>query len=129
MGTPEFNALSPLWQVTPVANLGGHTLVFQGRFDLPLLAAASHSRQAEMLAAQGRLEEALAEARVAIETAPERMQGHLTLAQILAKAKQIPQARMEYQEAIRLAEAGGADYYRGQIYNVRRGLAALDSVR
>ena len=83
--------------------------------------------EAEILGRQ--VAEALAEARVAIETAPERMQGHLTLAQILAKAKQIPQARMEYQEAIRLAEAGGADYYRGQIYNVRRGLAALDSVR
>ncbi|HEY6369152.1 MAG TPA: phospholipid carrier-dependent glycosyltransferase [Candidatus Sulfotelmatobacter sp.] len=129
MGTPELNVFSPLWQVKPVANLGGQTLVFQGRFDLPLLAAASQSRQAEMLAAQGRLEEALAEARAAIEMAPERMQGHLTLAQILAKAKQIPQARVEFQEALRLAEAGGADYYRMPVYNARRGLAGLDSVR
>jgi len=56
------------------------------------------------------------------------MQAHLTLAQLLNRAKQFPQARAEYTEAIRLAESGDERYYRIPIYAARKGLAALDSV-
>jgi len=126
-GPPELNAYGPLWHEKPVANLGGHTLIFQGRFDLPLLSASSHSSQAQILASQGHLEEALAEAHAAVEMAPERMQAHLTLAQVLIRAKQFPQARVEYSEAIRLREMGDARYYRIPILTARKGLAALDS--
>jgi Flp pilus assembly protein TadD len=59
---------------------------------------------------QGRLDEALTEARTAVEMAPQRMQAHLTLAQVLTRAKQFPQARAVYGEAIRLAELGEAEY-------------------
>ena len=128
-GSPDMNPFAPLLHVKPAANLGGHTLVFQGSFDLRLLSAASHSRQAEILASQGQLQAALAEARAAVEMAPERMQGHLTLAQLLAQAKQLPEARSEYQESIRLAEAEGTGYYRPQFHVARSGLAALDSAR
>jgi len=84
----------PFWHEKPVANLGGHTLIFEGRFDQPLLSAASHSTQTQILASQGRLDEAQAEARTAVEMAPQRMQAHLTLAQVLIRAKQFPQARV-----------------------------------
>ena len=76
---PELNPYGPLWHEEPVANLGGHTLVFQGRFDLPLLSAAGLSTQAQILASQGRLDEALAEARTAVGMAPQRMQTHISL--------------------------------------------------
>jgi tetratricopeptide (TPR) repeat protein len=128
-GSPDMNPFALLQHVKPAANLGGHTLVFQGSFDLRLLSAASHSRQAEMLASQGQLQDALAEARAAVEMAPERMQGHLALAQVLAQAKQLPEARSEYQESIRLAEAEGTGYYRPQFHIARSGLAALGSAR
>jgi tetratricopeptide (TPR) repeat protein len=128
-GPPELNSYGPLWHEKPIANLGGHTLVFEGRFDLPLLTASSHSIEAQILASQGRLDEALAEARAAVEMAPQRMQAHLTLAQVLTRAKQFPQARVEYSEAIRLAEMGETRYYRIPIYAARKGLAALDSAR
>jgi len=126
-GPPELNPYGPLWRVKPVTNLGGHTLIFQGRFDLPLLSAASHSTEAQILASQGRLDEALAEARAAVEMAPQCMQVHLTLAQVLTRAKQFPQARVEYSEAIRLAEIGETGYYRIPIYTARKGLTALAS--
>jgi len=128
-GPPELNSYGPLWHEKPIANLGGHTLVFEGRFDLPLLTASSHSIEAQILASQGRLDEALAEARAAVEMAPQRMQAHLTLAQVLTRAKQFPQARVEYSEAIRLAEMGETGYYRIPIYAARKGLAALDTAR
>jgi len=126
-GPPELNPYGPLWHVKPVTNLGGHTLIFQGRFDLPLLSASSHSTEAQILASQGRLDEALAEARAAVEMAPQRMQAHLTLAQVLTRANQFPQARVEYSEAIRLAEIGETGYYRIPIYTARKGLTALAS--
>jgi hypothetical protein len=128
-GPPELNPYSPLWHVKPVANLGGHTLVFQGRFDLPLLSAASHSTEAQILSSQGHMDEALAEAHAAVEMAPQRMEAHLTLAQVLTRAKQVPQARVEYSEAIRLGETGETGYYRIPIYAARKGLAALNSAR
>jgi tetratricopeptide (TPR) repeat protein len=126
-GPPELNPYGPLWHVKPVTNLGGHTLIFQGHFDLPLLSASSHSTEAQILASHGRLDEALAEARAAVEIAPQSMQAHLTLAQVLTRAKQFPQARMEYREALRLAEMGDSRYYRIPIFAARKGLAALDS--
>ena len=83
--------------VDPVAidetNLGGHTLVFQGRFDLPLLSAAGSSRHAEVLASRGQLDDALSEARIGVALTPDRMQGHLTLAQVLAKRKEVEKKR------------------------------------
>jgi predicted Zn-dependent protease len=128
-GPPELNPYGPLWKAKPAANLGGHTLVFQGRFDLPVLSAVSHSRQAEILASQGRLDSALTEARIGVAMTPDRMQGHLTLAQVLAKSKELPEARAEYREAIRLAELGEQGYYRVPLYIARKELSRLDSAR
>jgi tetratricopeptide (TPR) repeat protein len=126
-GPPELNPYAPLWHVKPVANLGGHTLVFQGRFDLPLLSAYSHSRMAQILAQQGHVDEALAAARSGMGMVPDDMYGHLTLAEILEQAKQFSEARLEYREAIRLGEARGEGYYWASIGAARGELAALDS--
>ena len=128
-GPAEFNLYGPLWNVKPAANLGGHTLVFQGRFDLPLLSAASYSRHAEVLASRGQLDDALSEARIGVALTPDRMQGHLTLAQVLAKRKEVQEARAEYREAIRLAELRELGYYRIPLHTARKELAALDSSR
>jgi hypothetical protein len=128
-GPPELNLFGPLWHVKAAANLRGHTLVFQGRFDLPLLSAASYSQHAAVLASGGQLDGALVDARVGVAISPDRMQGHLRLAQILAKRKELPEARAEYREAIRLAELGELGYYRSSLATARRELNALDSLR
>jgi hypothetical protein len=128
-GPPELNLYGPLWHAKPVANLGGHTLIFQGSFDLPLLSAASYSRHAEVLASGGQLDNALSEARIGVAMTPERMQGHLTLAQVLSKRKQFSEARNEYREAIRLAELGEPGYYRIPLWIARSELTALDQPR
>jgi hypothetical protein len=128
-GPAELNPYAPLWHMKPVANLGGHTLVFQGRFDLPLLTAASHSRMALIFAAQERLEEALTEARIGVKMDPQDMDNRLTLAEVLTQAKQYSEARSEYVEAIRLSEAQGTGYRWASIGAARSELAALDSSR
>lgn len=126
-GPPGMNPFGPLHHVAPVARLGGHSLVFQGHFDLPVPSAESHSAMAQILAGDGRLEQALAEARTAVALAPQAMDTHLSLAQILAQAKQLPAARAEYLEAIRRAEAQGEGYWWGSIGPARQGLAQLDA--
>ena len=95
-GPPEIDPFGPLHHVQPVARLGGHSLVFQGRFDLPVPSAESHSALAQILAGEGRVEEALAEAHAGVALAPQAMDTHLSLAQILVEAKQLPAARGEF---------------------------------
>ncbi|MGB2888972.1 MAG: glycosyltransferase family 39 protein [Candidatus Acidiferrales bacterium] len=126
-GPPEFDPFGALRHVKPVANLGGHTLVDQGRFDLPLVSGESHSALAQILVSQGHVEEALVEARTGVEMAPQSMDTHLALAGALEQAKQLREARSEYLEAIRLAETQGEGYYWFSIAAARQGLAALDS--
>jgi tetratricopeptide (TPR) repeat protein len=128
-GPPEMDPFGPLHHMQPIARLGGHSLVFQGHFDLPVPSAESHSALAQLLAGEGRMEEALAEARMGVALAPQAMDTHLSLAQILAQAKQFPAARAEYLESIRLAETQGEGYWWGSIGPARQGLAQLDAPR
>lgn len=128
-GPPEVEPFGPLRHAKPIANLGGHTLVFQGRFDLPVVSGESHSFLALILASQGHMEEAVTEARMGVKMAPHVADTHLALAQALSKAKQFTEARAEYLEAIRLAETQGEGYYWSSIAAARAGLAALDSSR
>ena len=111
----------------PVARLGGHSLVFQGHFELPVPSAESHAAMAQILAGEGRVEEALAEARTGVALAPQAMDTHLSLAQILVQAKQLPSARTEYLESIRLAETQGEGYWWASIGVARQGLAQLNA--
>ena len=53
-GPPEIDPFGPLHHVPPVARLGGHSLVFQGHFDLPVASAETHSAMAQLLAGRGR---------------------------------------------------------------------------
>jgi hypothetical protein len=126
-GAPELNPYAALWKVRPAAIIGGHDLVFQGRFDLRLVSASSHADVALSLASQGHIEEALAEARRSVRLAPEYMWNHVTLARVLTMEKQFPEARSEYVEAIRLAEAQGEGYKGYAMTSARTELAALDS--
>ncbi len=126
-GPPEIDPFGPLHHVQPVARLGGHSLVFQGHFDLPVVSAESHSAMAQLLAGEGRMEEALTEARTGVALAPQAMDTHLSLAQVLVQAKQLPAARVEYLESIRLAEAQGEGYWWGSIGPARQGLAQVDA--
>jgi Dolichyl-phosphate-mannose-protein mannosyltransferase len=128
-GPPGIDPFGPLHHVQPIARLGGHSLVFQGHFDLPVASAESHSAMAQLLAGEGRMEEALAEARRGVALAPQAMDTHLALAQILVQARQLPMARAEYLESIRLAEVQGEGYWWGSIGPARMGLAQLDAAR
>jgi hypothetical protein len=124
-GSRALNPYAPLWNEKPVTNIGGHTLVFQGRFTMPFLGALSHRTQSRGLFRKKQFEAALAEARTGMEMAPEMVDGHLQLAQTLVQLNRVQEARLEYREAIRLCEK----YQLVQdLYSGRKALAALDSL-
>jgi hypothetical protein len=76
-GGPEY---APITSTQPIAMIGGSVLVYRGTFNVPLLSAISHSTRAMQLHQRGRSAEALAEARVAAQLAPNDARTRKTLA-------------------------------------------------
>jgi hypothetical protein len=73
------------------------------------------------------VEDAIVEARAGVKLAPEDMDNHVVLAEVLDQAQQPAKARLEYEEAIRLSEAQGPGYRWASIGAARGELAALNS--
>lgn len=76
-GGPEY---APITSTQPIAILGGSILVYRGTFPVPLLSAIAHSTRAMQLLQRGRTEEALGEARIAVQLAPNDSRTRRTLA-------------------------------------------------
>lgn len=66
-GGPEY---APIVSTEPVTILGGSVLVYHGTFRVPLLAALSHATRARQFIQLGRPREALGEATLAMQLAP-----------------------------------------------------------
>jgi 4-amino-4-deoxy-L-arabinose transferase-like glycosyltransferase len=93
----EFKRLEP----TTVIDNG--VFVFDGRFDVPSVAAISKVQKARNLAASKQLDAALPEAQAALALAPDSIQAQLALGDILREMGQAEQARLHYQKALELA--------------------------
>lgn len=109
-GPAEMNPYAQFLQTPPVDNIGGSILVFRGRFELPLAAAISHVNKAWELRGSNKLDQALAEARMAVALAPRHAQGHVALAYLLAEEKRTSEAHQEYQTALDLAQRIHPEY-------------------
>jgi len=94
----------PIAQTTPLAQIGGSVFVYRGRFQVPLLAALSHTRRAQQLVRRERFEEAVADGRKAVELAPDDPRTHFWLGMALARAAQTDEARRELQTAIQIGQ-------------------------
>lgn len=99
--SPEFE---PFFKMPPVAILGGSILVFEGRFEIPALAARSHLERSAQLITLKRFDEAAADAQAAVRLMPHNLGAHLALGIALMKANQIAEARQELIETIRLTQ-------------------------
>jgi hypothetical protein len=93
----------PMTSVQPEALIGGNMLVYRGRFEVPLVAAMSHVHRSGALLRLGQVENAIAEAREAIEFFKDDPRPHLALGLALARAKQKDEARREFEMAARLS--------------------------
>lgn len=109
-GPYGLNPYASFQKLTPVGNIAGAVLVYQGRFDLSAAAALSRAQHAWQLQMQGRAAEALAEARTSVALAPRMTYAHYVLGNLLAMGKQSEGARAEYQSALELARTDYPQY-------------------
>jgi len=91
-------------ELEPVALLGGSVKVYEGRFEIPLVAAASHWGRGRQLLNQRRFDEALSQNLEALKFVPDHPQAHLLLAELFAAAGKPSEARVAFEKTIQLAE-------------------------
>lgn len=94
----------PIAQSAPVALIGGNIFVHRGRFEIPLAAAISRTYRVGQLLRLNRVDEAVAEGRMAVGLATADPRTHLSLALALLRTGQRDEARRELQEALDLAK-------------------------
>ena len=95
----------PILKTAPIAIIGGSIFVYQGRFEVPLVAALSYAGRAEQLIELNRFDEAVADANKAVELAPNDPRPHLVLATAFSRSNQTDEARRELETSVKLAEA------------------------
>ena len=78
--------------------------VYRGRFQVPLLAALSHTRRAQQLVRRERFEEAVADGRKAVELAPDDPRNHFWLGMALARTALKDEARRELETATQIGQ-------------------------
>lgn len=113
----------PIARTEPVAFIGGSTLVYRGRFEIPLAAAMSHAYRAGQFLRAGGIGEAVAEGRRAVELGGGDPRTHLALGLALARAGQSEGARQELETAVALA--GGNPVFRNAEVRARQELERL----
>ena len=95
----------PITHSEPIAFIGGNMYVYRGRFEVPVAAAISRAHRSAHFLRTNRLEEALAEGRMAVELAKADPRTHLALGLALARSGQKEQARAELETVRDLAKA------------------------
>ncbi|HKX83833.1 MAG TPA: tetratricopeptide repeat protein, partial [Pyrinomonadaceae bacterium] len=111
--SPRFGSTFEVFRgIEPVDVIGGSVLVYKGRFDVRLAAAASHASRAQQLLDRKQPEEAAAEARQAASLGPEDPRNTLALALALISTGATDEARDELNKTIQLAEGDIATWRR-----------------
>jgi Dolichyl-phosphate-mannose-protein mannosyltransferase len=95
----------PITQSDPIAFIGANTYVYHGRFEVPLAAAMSRVHRSDHFLRMNDLDQAVAEARQALELGPNDPRTHLALGLALARGGQKEEARSELEKAAELAKA------------------------
>jgi hypothetical protein len=89
----------PIAASEPVEFIGGNTFVFRGRFEITLVAAMSRASRAGAFLRMGRVDDAVSEARLAVELGPQDPRTHLALGLALSRKGELDEARAELQVA------------------------------
>jgi tetratricopeptide (TPR) repeat protein len=103
-GPGSLNPYEQFKHLQPTAQIDHGIFVFDGHFEVPLASALSHVQKAQNLLAAKQVEQALAEARVAIALAPDAVQSQMVLGDVLGAMGQTEEARSSYQKALVLAK-------------------------
>jgi tetratricopeptide (TPR) repeat protein len=109
-GSEELNPYSQFLHTSPTANIGGSLLVFEGEVDLRRPSAFGHMYKAWELIAAQQQEAAIQEILVAEDLLPDHPAPRYMLGYVLARAKRPEAARLQFEEAVRLARAAHPEF-------------------
>jgi len=108
----------------PVARIGGSIFVYRGRFEVRLAAAISHAQRATELVRLNRIDEALVDARRAVELADYDPRPHLALGYALLRAGDHTGATAEFELVLETAR-GNPSLFRNANAHARHELENL----
>jgi 4-amino-4-deoxy-L-arabinose transferase-like glycosyltransferase len=128
-GPGELNPYQPFFERPPDAVIAGSILVFHGSFDISLAAAMNHAGRAWQFLAQKRFDDALGEARTAVELAPHSAEMQVTLCEVLRQMNRAEEGRQACQAALSIARNVYPDYQALRIPAMRAIAAGLASAR
>jgi hypothetical protein len=98
-GSSILNAYESFRTMPQVTSIQDGIHVFQGSFAVPLASAMGHVTQSELLLRNGKIDEALREARIAQNTAPGEVTTEIALGDALVASHQETEAREAYARA------------------------------
>jgi 4-amino-4-deoxy-L-arabinose transferase-like glycosyltransferase len=105
----------PIAQSEPIAQIGGTIFVYRGRFEIPLAAALRHTMRTAQLLQLNRTEEAIADARRAVELAPLDARPHLALGLSLLRAGKREEARRAFETVIETSKSNPALFHNSEV--------------
>lgn len=94
----------PISKSEPIAFIGGNVFVYRGRFEIPLAAAMSRVHRSGYFLRANDVDQAITEARQAVELGPNDSRTHLALGLALLRRGQKEEARSELEKAVELAK-------------------------
>jgi len=109
-GPDELNPYQVFRQRRPDALINNVVLVYNGTFEVPLLAAFSHAAGAYGLLGQRKVAEAIGEAQTAVNQAPNSAEIRAIFGQVLRAAGRKAEAQEAFAAALRMAHANHPDY-------------------
>ena len=109
-GPDDMNPYQQFVNLRPDAVLGGEILRYDGNFNIPVAAAASHFAEAQSLMRQKQFDAAARECQEAIELDPQLFPAHLFLLEIYEQRKQMDKAEDEYRTAMHIYKTDHPDY-------------------
>ena len=119
-GPRSMNPYQQFQSLRPDAEPGNVVLVYHGDFQVPLLAAYSHSATATTLASQGNFPAALAEAHIAVQLAPDSPEMQAALGQVLMMSGQTKEGMQAFSTALQLARTSEPQYRAGMIRRLEK---------
>jgi tetratricopeptide (TPR) repeat protein len=113
----------------PTAIIDRGVFVFEGKFEVPLVAALSKVQKAYNLAQNKQLDEALKEVQAAVALSPDSIQTRLALGDILLEMGQSQQARECYEKALELAKTIEPEFQIRSVPGIEQKLQSLTSTK
>jgi hypothetical protein len=112
-------------RLKPTAVIDHQVFVFDGKFDVPLASAISKVQKAQNLAQAKQLDQALVEARSAVDLAPDSVDTQLSLGDILRETGQSQPAHACYERALQLAKTIEPEFQIRRIPDIEHRLQSL----